>query len=135
MDIEEFYDADPARRSSEEFAYGTDWTDPDGGRCELLWIQATGELYMMREPTEPIIADPFGDTVVQPMPSNLLTVEVLADVKTRAEVDQVLAGWETAMAAPSSLAWVRDRLANTPRAPASRGAPTRDPSPNLTCVQ
>ena len=114
MDIEEFYNANPARRSSEEVGYGRDWSDPDGGRCELLWIQATGELYMMREPTEPILADPFGDTVVQSMPSNLLTVEVLAEVKTRAEVDRALAGWETAMGAPRSLAWVRDRLANAP---------------------
>jgi hypothetical protein len=115
MDIEEFYEADPARRSSEEFGYGRDWTDPDGGRCEMLWIQATGELYTMREPTEPILADPFGDTVVPSVPSNLLIVEVLAEVKTRAEVDQLLEGWETAMTAPGSLAWVRDRLAKAPR--------------------
>ena len=114
MDIEEFYDAEPARRSSEEFGYGRDWTDPNGGRCELLWIQETGELYVMREPTEPIIADPLGDTFLQSMPSDLLTVEVLAEVKTRAEVDQRLAGWETAMNAPGSLTWLRDRLAHAP---------------------
>jgi hypothetical protein len=111
MDIEEFYDANPARRSSEEFGYGRDWSDADGGRCELLWIQATGELYMMREPAEPIMEDPFGDAFVAPMPANILTVDVLAEVKTRAEVDQLLEGWETAMATPNSLAWVRDRLA------------------------
>ena len=27
MDIEEFYDADPRRRASEEVAFGHEWTD------------------------------------------------------------------------------------------------------------
>ena len=116
MDIDEFYDADPARRSSEEFGYGRDWTDLNGGRCELLWVEATGELYVMKEPTEPIVSDPLGDTFLQDLPASALTVEVLGEVKTRAALDQALAGWETAMTTPGSLAWIRDRIAEAPPA-------------------
>jgi hypothetical protein len=116
MDIEEFYDEEPARRSSEEFGYGRDWSDPDAGRAELMWVQSTGELYVMQEPSEPILEDPIGDTYLQSMPASALTVEVLARVPTRGELDQILDGWEAAMVAPDSLAWVRDRLAKAPPA-------------------
>ena len=114
MDIEEFYDANPARRSSEEFGYGRDWTDANGGRCELIWVEDTGELYAMLEPIEPITGDALGDTFLQELPADSLTVEVLAEVKTRAELDQLLDGWQRAMAEPGSVAWLRERLANPP---------------------
>jgi hypothetical protein len=114
MDIEQFYDQNPARRTSTEFEYGTDWTDADGGRAELSWVEATGELYVMREPVEPLVADMFGDERLQPLPTELLTVEVLGVVATRAELDRVLAGWATAMGGPGGLRWVRDRLAHGP---------------------
>jgi hypothetical protein len=114
LNIEEFYDENPARRTSEEFEYGRDWSDATGARAELSWIEATGELYAMTEPVEPLVADMFGDEHLQKLPTNLLTVEVLGVVSTRAELDHLLAGWATAMGAPNSLAWVRERLASGP---------------------
>jgi hypothetical protein len=112
VDIEEFYDENPARRDSEELEFGRDWSDANGTRCELSWVQATGELYLMTEPVEPIIADMFGDEHLQRMPTKLVTVEVLAVVPTRGAVDELLAGWEDKMTGPSSVAWVRERLTN-----------------------
>lgn len=52
MDIEEFYEADPRRRSGEDRQFGPGWTDssdPDS-LWELYWNSGTGELYLMRKP-------------------------------------------------------------------------------------
>ena len=35
MDIEEFYDADPRRRESEETEFGREWSDANGARTVL----------------------------------------------------------------------------------------------------
>ena len=110
MDIEEFYDADPRRRESEEIEFGRDWTDAKGGRAELSWVADTGELYVMAEPSEPVFMDPIGDTRVPDLPTELVTVEVLATIADRVRVDELLAGWEGEMATPNSLQWVRDRV-------------------------
>jgi hypothetical protein len=120
LDIEEFYDENPARRASGEVEYGRDWSDANGGRCELSWVEATGELYLMAEPVEPIISDMFGDERLQSLPTSLVTVEVLGVVEGRSSVDQLLSGWSDAMRTPNSVSWVRDRLAN--------GAPTEGPA-------
>lgn len=112
MDIEEFYDADPRRRESDEIEFGREWTDATGMRTELSWVATTGELYAMAEPAGSVEMDPFGDTRVDDLPTNVLTVEILGVVSDRADVDQLLAGWEHAMdKKPNSLQWVRDRLA------------------------
>jgi len=111
MNIEEFYDADPRRRTSDETEFGREWSDATGGRTELSWIADTGELYAMAEPAEPVFMDPVGDTVVPGLDPKYLTVEVLGVIPDRVHVDQLLAGWEDAMAGPNSLQWVRDRLA------------------------
>jgi hypothetical protein len=111
MDIDQFYDADPRRRTSDETEFGREWSDASGGRTELSWIADTGELYAMAEPAEPVFMDPVGDTVVPELDPKYLTVEVLGVIPDRARVDQLLAGWEAAMAGANSLQWVRDRLA------------------------
>jgi hypothetical protein len=112
MDIEEFYDTDPRRRESEEIEFGREWSDARGMRTELSWVAATGELYTMAEPAEAVEMDPFGDTRVDNLPTELVTVEILGVVPTREEIDGVLAGWEAAMdQGPDSIQWVRDRLA------------------------
>ena len=49
MDIEDFYSADERRRKSAELEFGTDWSDQNG-RCEVSWVEDTGEVYVMREP-------------------------------------------------------------------------------------
>jgi hypothetical protein len=112
MDIEEFYDADPRRRESEEIEFGREWSDANGMRTELSWVAATGELYAMAEPAGSVEMDPFGDTRVDDLPTEALTVQILGTVATRAEIDQLLAGWEDRMEqGPNSMQWVRDRLA------------------------
>ena len=112
MDIEEFYDADPRRRESEEIEFGREWSDANGMRTELSWVAATGELYAMAEPAGSVEMDPVGDTRVDDLPTELVTVEILGTVATRAEIDQLLAGWDGVMEkGPNSLQWVRDRLA------------------------
>ena len=112
MDIEEFYDGDPRRRESEEIEFGREWSDASGMRTELSWVAATGELYAMAEPAGAVEMDPVGDTRVDDLPTEALTVEILGVVPDRAVVDQLLAGWEGVMEkGPNSLQWVRDRLA------------------------
>lgn len=58
MNIEEFYDADPRRRSGEDRQFGLGWTDagdPDH-LWDLYWNSGTGELYLMRKPNvDPLI--------------------------------------------------------------------------------
>jgi hypothetical protein len=116
MDIEAFYDENPARRASEEFEFGRDWSDATGARCEVSWVRDTGELYVMVEPSEPIIPDGLGDEFLQRMPTKLLTVDLLGVVPTRDALDQTLAGWPSAMPKPNSVAWIRERLAAGPSA-------------------
>lgn len=110
MDIEEFYDADERRRESEEIMFGDEWTDTAGGRYEVLWVADTGEVYAMYEPIEPMVSDAVGDVVVQHMPASAVTVEILANVPTRDEIESRLAGWEDAMPEPGSIDWVRQRV-------------------------
>jgi hypothetical protein len=116
MDIEEFYETDERRRSSAEVELGTEWRDSFGVRYELSWVEATGELYVMREPVGHEWADPFGgihvagthkadETEVEAM-----TVAVVGAVPDQATVEDLLAGWEDAMTKPDSVAWLVDRL-------------------------
>jgi hypothetical protein len=109
MDIEEFYDADPRRRESEETEFGREWSN-NGVRTELSWVADTGELYAMAEPAGSVEMDPFGDTRVDDLPTELVTVEVLATITDRAELDRILNGWEGAMSGDNSLEWVRQRI-------------------------
>ena len=110
MDIEEFYDADPRRRESEETEFGREWSDANGMRTELSWVQDTGELYAMAEPSEPVFMDPIGDTRVPDLPTELVTVDILGVIPDRGRVDELLAGWEREMTKPNSLEWVRNRV-------------------------
>ncbi len=111
MDIEEFYDADPRRRESEEVEFGREWSN-NGMRTEVSWVADTGELYAMAEPAESVEMDPFGDTRVDNLPTELVTVEILGTVATREEVDLLLDGWQDVMEqGPNSIQWVRDRIA------------------------
>jgi hypothetical protein len=112
MDIEEFYDADPRRRESEEIEFGREWSDAAGMRTELSWVADTGELYAMAEPAGSVEMDPLGDTRVDDLPTEALVVEILGVVADRATVDELLAGWEDVMEqSPNSIQWVRDRVA------------------------
>jgi hypothetical protein len=110
MDIEEFYDADERRRTSEEIQFGDEWTDADGRRYEVLWVADTGEVYAMYEPIEPMVSDAVGDVLVQHMPTSAVTVEVLGNIATREDIESRLAGWQDAMPDRGSIDWVRQRI-------------------------
>ncbi|HTX63563.1 MAG TPA: hypothetical protein VMD28_07965 [Acidimicrobiales bacterium] len=116
MDIEQFYDADPRRRNSVEVELGQDWRDAHGVRFELSWVEDTGELYVMREPVPSEWATPFGGIHARGMHSTDekeiegMTVVVVGQVATRDEVDQLFEGWQQAIEAPDSVAWLVKRL-------------------------
>jgi hypothetical protein len=129
VDLNDFYDADPRRRASEELEFGSDWSE-GGARTQVSWIEATGELYAMRDPLGALVTDVIGDTRASPVADEDLSVEPLGIVPGRAGVEAVMSGWETAMASgPDSLAWVRVRIAhassetNDPPARPSRDLP------------
>lgn len=109
MDIEGFYAEDERRRHSAELEFGRDWVDA-GGRCEVSWVEETGELYLMREPGGAVTGDAFGDMVVQGVSEHQLGVEVLGVVTGRDAIGSVMSGWEAAMPRPDGMAWLRDRI-------------------------
>jgi hypothetical protein len=110
MDIEEFYEADERRRRSEEIELGTEWTDAEGVRHEVSWIADTGELYVMREPAVRMSEDGFGDEFSGSLPVSAVTVEVVGWIPTRDRMEEVLTGWQDAMAESNSLSWFVARL-------------------------
>ena len=110
MDIEQFYDADERRRTSDELQFGQDWHDAHGRRYELNWIADTGELYVMQDDPPMVWSDPFGDVVSAPVETDHLGVRVLAVVPEAAEVERLLDGWEQAIAESDSVAWLTSRL-------------------------
>ena len=109
MDIEEFYAADERRRHSAELEFGRDWTD-GGLRCEVSWVEDTGELYLMREPDGGVVGDAFGDMVVRHVSEHDLEVEIVGVIEGRAVVSAVMSGWEQQMTKPDGIAWLRDRI-------------------------
>ncbi len=128
MDIEIFYDSNPKRRTSREYTFGSDWTDEGGVRWECNWVQDTGELYVMREPSEPIMMDPLGDTRVADMAADEVTVEILGTIPDLESVEVTLEGWVDAQDVSASLNWIRDRVAGGPHTltPGTHGT---DPDP------
>jgi len=95
MTIDEFYDADPRRRASDEDEFGIDWTDADGVAYEVCWVRDTGELFLV-EATDGV------------------NVEVLGFFPERWHVEQVLDDWQTVMLRPNSVEWVRERVRDRP---------------------
>ena len=109
MDIEEFYAADERRRHSAELEFGRDWSDA-GRRCEVSWVEDTGELYLMREPDGGVVGDAFGDMVVRHVSEHDLEVEIVGVIDGRDVISAVMSGWEQQMPKADGIAWLRDRL-------------------------
>jgi hypothetical protein len=109
MDIEEFYAADERRRHSAELEFGRDWSDA-GRRCEVSWVEDTGELYLMREPDGAVVGDAFGDMVVRHVSEHDLEVEIVGVIPGRDAIGAVMSGWEQQMPKPDGVAWLRDRI-------------------------
>jgi hypothetical protein len=99
VDVEEFYDQDPRRRTSDEIEFGREWSEQDM-RFEVAWVADTGELYAM--------AEPYSRRGIS---TESVTIEVLGVVEGRERVNTLLRGWQDAMSQPDSLAWVRSRIA------------------------
>ena len=128
MDLEQFYDADPRRRTSEELEFGNDWLD-NGARTQVSWVEVTGEIYAMRDPLGALVADVIGDTRASPVADDDLTVVVLGTVEGRDKIAAVMSGWDKAMnTGDNSLSWVRDRIAH---ADAELGDTPAQPSRDL----
>jgi hypothetical protein len=99
MDVDEFYEQDPRRQTSDEIEFGRDWYEGDM-RFEVAWVADTGEVFAMAEPVSR-----------RGISSESVTVEVLGVVKGRDTVDAALSGWEAAMSQPDGLSWVREHVA------------------------
>ncbi len=110
VNIEDFYAADERRRASAEIEFGQDWHNAAKARFELSWVQDTGELYLMGEPTPSVYEDPIGDFEVDSMTNDELVVTVLGVVPTHDAVEEVLKGWGEAMAQPEGVEWLTERL-------------------------
>jgi hypothetical protein len=110
MDIETFYEENEARRQSAEFEIGDEWTDADGVRYELSWVEATGELYLMAEPDAEVLIDAFGGYAVVPEEIDELTIVIIGQVGNHEHLQSLLEGWEDAMLAPNSLTWLKARF-------------------------
>jgi hypothetical protein len=112
MDIDEFYEADPRRRASAELELGAEWLDVDGVRHELNYVEDTGELYVLREPSPHISEDPFGGMHVSAPPGydGKMTVHVIALIPSVDEVHRILKGWQEAMQGDHGADWLGQQL-------------------------
>lgn len=110
MDQETFYAENEARRESAEFELGDDWTDADGTRYELTWVEATGEVYLMLEPEAEILSDPFGDFLDMGVDVNDETVVIIGKIASHDHLEVVLDGWQDAMLTENSLAWLAEKF-------------------------
>lgn len=127
MDLEQFYSQDERRRHSEELEFGRDWSDQNG-RSEVSWIEVTGEVYAMLEPTAEYWADGVGGMHKGDISEHSLVIEVIGVVNGRDAIEAVMSGWEDAMTSDSSLQWVRDRVANASK---ELNDPPANPSDDL----
>jgi hypothetical protein len=112
MDIEEFYEADPTRRTSAEIELGTEWQDSHGVHYELNYVEDTGELYVMQEPPPKEWEDPFGGIHIRVDPTygDKLMVRVVAKIDSVDNLHQILKGWEDAMGGADGADWLAQRL-------------------------
>ena len=99
--LDHFYSEDPRRQRSRESDFGVQWREEAAGpRFRVSWIEATGELYALRQ--EPSHMVELLGRVPQsghPDPSRSDLI-----------VEAVLAGWEHRCGPPGSLGWARERI-------------------------
>jgi len=110
MDIEDFYDQNEARRESNEFEFGSEWTDGADNEYELSWVEATGELYLMVEPDFVLTPHMFGGFTGDDEQVSDLTVVVVGKFSSLAGLEDALKGWEEAMLEKNSLDWLHERM-------------------------
>jgi hypothetical protein len=112
MNIHQFYEADPRRRSSDEEEFGDGWTELADVHAtyRVHRVNDTGEVYAVREPHPGGILARYLDQLdLAQATIDELTVEVYGTY-ARDDLAAALAGWPAAMNGPNSLDWVRARL-------------------------
>ena len=97
MNIEEFYEANEARRQSAEVEFGSAWTDAVANEYELSWVQDTGELYLMLGPEAVAHTDMVGDTYSYDEPISGLIVKIMGTYSPLDKVEMILQGWTDAI--------------------------------------
>lgn len=116
VNVDEFYEQDERRRASVEFDFGLEWqseSDP-GVPYAVRWIEATKEVYVLRQPRAGLMDDGSGASpgvVAMPLWRDACWVTLLATAETREILASALAGWEAAMSKPDSVRWLQQRLA------------------------
>lgn len=114
MNIHEFYEADPRRRSSEEREYGDGWTEQRDPHAtyRISRVIETGEVYVVREPHPGgILARYLDELRFDQADVNELTVEIFG-IFTEGAIEGALDGWPDAMPKHDSLDWARSRLSS-----------------------
>ena len=129
MDIEEFYAADERRRQSAELEFGRDWND-ENGRCGVSWVEDTGEVYLMREPSAAVTGSGAGDLELVPhVGPRARRRGARRGRRAAARSSAVMSGWEQQMPRPTASRWLRDRVAARGR----RTRTTRRALPPTSC--
>lgn len=132
MNIREFYDGDPRRRTSEEVPLGDGWTTEgdEHSTYRLSWVVDTREVYAVREPHPGGILARYLDQLrVDQADVDELLVEILARAD-RYDIEAALAGWPAVMPEKNSLRWAWQQLtALDPASTASPTGPTGSASP------
>jgi hypothetical protein len=119
IEIGDVYGA-PADRRGTDLRFGEEWTrrSEPHARFAVYWVPRTHELLVMRKTPPSQLA-----RTQQPIVERL-------GVVTKSALEGIMEGWETAMALPNSVGWVRARLRSAslshPRPRATAARPKRD---------
>ena len=95
--LEAFYASDRRRRTSRERDVGLFWRGHGGATYRAAWVQATGEVYLLRHGRPDCKGGP---------------VRLIGSYTSR-EVEEAFSGWRDVVGRPHSLDWL---LAQTSKA-------------------
>jgi hypothetical protein len=114
LSLSAFYAADPARRNSHERDMGLSWRSARGLFFRAAWVEATGELYLVRRP----LGRGRGGSV-----------HLLAGTFGRAKLERRLVGWREQCGRPRSLEWLLARASGGDDGPGPRPQRLGRPAP------
>jgi hypothetical protein len=92
--LDAFYAGDRRRRSSRERDVGLFWRGRGGATYRAAWVQATGEVYLLKHGRPDCKGGP---------------VRLIGRCYTSREVEEMLAGWRDVVGRAHSLDWLLDR--------------------------
>ena len=94
-------------------SWAREWLDEDNVRHELNYVEDTGELYVLREPSPHVSEDPFGGLHFSAPPGydKKMTVHVIAQHPDQGRrCTGSCKGWQDHMTSPDGPQWLGDRL-------------------------